>query len=106
MLIIYEKHFFKLIPKSISKFPKLQNFENDKSYLESCFFLSLPSISWHFQQQLMTKSEMRVGFRLLGNHKYIASKISLNKQKYQTEKKDVSPSLSHLHGQTWSVNFE
>ena len=54
----------------------------------------------------MTKSEMRVGFRLLGNHKYIASKISLNKQKYQTEKKDVSPSLLHLHGQTWSVNFE
>ena len=54
----------------------------------------------------MTKSEMRVGFRLLGNHKYITSKISLNKQKYQTEKKDVSPTLSHLHGQTWSVNFE
>ena len=68
MLIIHEKHFFKLLPKSISKYLKLQNFENDKSNLESCFFVSLPSVSWQFQQQLMTKSEMRVGFKLLGNN--------------------------------------
>ena len=35
---------------------------------KSYFFVSLPSNSRQFQQQLMSKSETRLGFKLLGNH--------------------------------------
>ena len=35
---------------------------------ESCFFISIPYKSLQYQQQLMTKSETRLGFKLLGNH--------------------------------------
>ena len=39
---------------------------------KSCFFVS-PLDS--FQQQVMTKSETRLGFKLLGNHYCIKRKI-------------------------------
>ena len=57
------------------------------------FFMYLSSDSWPFYKQLMTKSEPRFGFKSLGNHEHIKSNISLNKEKYQKEKRVVSPSL-------------
>ena len=68
MLIIYQKHLFELIPKFISKFPKTKDIENDKKLPRNQAFFSLPSNSWKFQQQLMTKSETPLDFKLLGNN--------------------------------------
>ena len=35
---------------------------------KSYFFVSLPYKSRQFEQQLLTESETRLGFKLLGNH--------------------------------------
>ena len=63
------KTFFRVIPKSISKFPKsLKNSKTENFFLKSCLFVTLPSDSLLFQKELMTKSDMRFGFKPLGNH--------------------------------------
>ena len=64
--LIYQKHFFKLIPKSISKFPKVWKLKNGKSFY-SWLFVTLPSDSLQFQNELMRKSETRSGFRPFRN---------------------------------------
>ena len=62
-MMIYQKHLFKLVPNSISQFPKVRNLKNEKNYSEiMIFFASLSSSSW---QQLMTKSETHLGFKPL-----------------------------------------
>ena len=66
LLLIYQKHFFKLIPKSISKFPKVWKLKNGKSFY-SWLFVTLPSDSLQFQNELMRKSETRSGFRPFRN---------------------------------------
>ena len=64
--LIYQKHYFKLIPKSISKFPKVWKLKNGKSFY-SWLFVTLPSDSLQFQNELMRKSETRSGFRPFRN---------------------------------------
>ena len=49
------------------------------------FFVPLPSNSGRFQQQLITKSETRIGFKLSGNHLYIKRKISSNRNVRNTK---------------------
>ena len=51
----------------------------EKVFPKSCLFVTLPSDYLQFQKQLMTKSEMRIGFKPLGNHYYIKRKINSNK---------------------------
>ena len=49
-------------------FQKLEKFENEKNCPKIFFFVSLLSDSWQSQKQSMTKSETRLGFKLLGSH--------------------------------------
>ena len=71
-MIIYKKHLFKLIPKSISRvFKSLKKLEMKEIILISWFFVSLLSDSWQFQKQLMAKSEAYHGFKALGKYKKI-----------------------------------
>ena len=62
---------------------------------KSCFFVYLSAYSLPFQ--LMKKSATHLGFKPLGNH-YIKRKINSKKYKFQKRKRDVSPSLSYVHG--------
>ena len=69
MLQFFFMVFVKLLPKFISKFPKTKKgWEWYKNNPKLYFFVSLSSNSWQFQQQLVTKSETCLGFKLLGNH--------------------------------------
>ena len=74
-MIIYQKHLFKLIPKSISRvFKSLKKLKMKEIFLISWFFVSLLSDSWQFQKQLMTKSEAYHGFKAFGKYKDICKK--------------------------------
>ena len=72
----------------------MRNLGTKNIVLILCCFGSLLFDSWQFQKQLMTKSETRLGFKLLGKHWYIKSKVSSSKQKSR-EKKETY--LFHCH---------
>ena len=64
-----------------------------------CFFVCLPSDSWQFQKQLMTKSETCLDFKPFRNHQYIQRKNSSNKKELkivQRKRSCISSSIIPL----------